>query len=627
MGRLIRKLSPIEREPWKREKIWTKVFPLDLQQLTDRADKGAKEEDLGESSEEEEFPYDLEIERTLHRRREEARRRLEEEEEVPFEEPREEMVANANLSLRQIGTPDLNHQPLCITFPTLDAIATFELKSGLIHLLPLFHGLAGEDPHKYLMEFHVVCTSMKPAGVTEEQIQLRAFLFSLKNAAKDWLYYLPPGSITTWTEMKRIFLEKYFPSSRAANIRKEIYGIKQYMGESLHEYWERSMVEAASGGVFVDKTPQDARNLIENMAANSQQFGTSRGIGQTVKVCGICTVRGHATDMCPILQEKKVEQIMPQEDFQGQHREIMILTRIHTTQETRASIQHLNTQVGQLATVINRLEAQNSSSLPSQTVPNPKENVSAITLRSGRELKVREEVVQELVKNEDDKKSKVEEDETVQKDTEKVKFPPLSKYKPIAPFPLALKQSRKDEGIKELYDTFSRCELDTAMLDLGASINVMPYSTYASLKLGPLNKTAIVIQMANRSTNCPRGVLEDVLVKVGNLVFSADFYVLDMKNNDLNSSILLGRPFLTTSKSIIDVSNGTLTMQFDGKIVPKVEPKLPPDRAKGIPMKKEKDHQEIGIPKRSNERKHGQKLTVKMLKWVKVDKVIKYEPP
>jgi len=87
--------------------------------------------------------------------------------------------------LKELAAPDLNQQPLCITFPTLEATTTFELKSGLIHLLPTFHGLTGEDPHKHLKELHVVCTSMKPTGVTEEQIKLRAFLFSLKDSAKD----------------------------------------------------------------------------------------------------------------------------------------------------------------------------------------------------------------------------------------------------------------------------------------------------------------------------------------------------------------------------------------------------------------------------------------------------------
>ena len=108
--------------------------------------------------------------------------------------------------------------------------------------------------------------------------------------------------------MKRIFLEKFFPASRAAAIRKDICGIRQLQGESLYEYWERfkrlcasypqhqiseqlliqyfyeglmvmerSMIDAASGGALVDKTPAAARLLIENMAENSQQFGSRAG--------------------------------------------------------------------------------------------------------------------------------------------------------------------------------------------------------------------------------------------------------------------------------------------------------------------------------------------------------------
>ena len=76
-----------------------------------------------------------------------------------------------NQTLKELAASDLNQQPLCITFPTLDATTTFELKYGLIPLLPTFHGLAGEDPHKHLKEFHVVCMSMTPTEVIEEQIK------------------------------------------------------------------------------------------------------------------------------------------------------------------------------------------------------------------------------------------------------------------------------------------------------------------------------------------------------------------------------------------------------------------------------------------------------------------------
>jgi hypothetical protein len=69
---------------------------------------------------------------------------------------------------------------LCIN---IDNNANFELKSGFLHLLPIFNGLAGEDTHTHLKEFHMVCVGMKPNGVNEEQVKLKAFPFSLKEAA------------------------------------------------------------------------------------------------------------------------------------------------------------------------------------------------------------------------------------------------------------------------------------------------------------------------------------------------------------------------------------------------------------------------------------------------------------
>ena len=115
----------------------------------------------------------------------------------------------------------------------------FELKSGLIHLLPKFYGHENEDPHKHLKEFYVVCSNLKPQGVTEEHIKLSVFPFSLADTTKDWLFYLPADFVTTWTGMVKLFLHKFFLASRVANIRREICGIRQKDTETLHEYWER----------------------------------------------------------------------------------------------------------------------------------------------------------------------------------------------------------------------------------------------------------------------------------------------------------------------------------------------------------------------------------------------------
>ncbi|KAL3513168.1 hypothetical protein ACH5RR_025885 [Cinchona calisaya] len=78
------------------------------------------------------------------------------------QEEQQEETNMAQRTLRELAAPTLNQQPLCITYPDLDANVTFELKSGQIYLLPSFHGLPGEDPNKHLKEFHVGCTSMRP---------------------------------------------------------------------------------------------------------------------------------------------------------------------------------------------------------------------------------------------------------------------------------------------------------------------------------------------------------------------------------------------------------------------------------------------------------------------------------
>jgi len=138
-----------------------------------------------------------------------------------------ETMVNNNRTLKELAAPDVNYQTLCIQYPEVKV--PFVLKTGLIHLLLRFHGLAGEDPHKHLKEFHIVCATMTPQGVPKEHVKLKAFPFSLQDIAKDWLYYLPLGSITSWDNLKRLFLEKFFPASRAASIRKEICNILLFL--------------------------------------------------------------------------------------------------------------------------------------------------------------------------------------------------------------------------------------------------------------------------------------------------------------------------------------------------------------------------------------------------------------
>nr|XP_028959986.1 uncharacterized protein LOC103436690 [Malus domestica] len=112
-------------------------------------------------------------------------------------------------------------------------------------------------------------------------------------------------------------------------------------------------------------------------------------------------------------------------------------------------------------------------------------------------------------------------------------------------------------------------EFKRALCDLGASINPMPYSVYESLNLGDLKETKVVIQLADRSNRYPKGLLEDVLVKVNELIFAVDFFVLEMEHDPMPTALplILGRPFLRTARTKIDVYDGTLTMEIDGESV------------------------------------------------------------
>nr|KYP31058.1 hypothetical protein KK1_049120 [Cajanus cajan] len=127
----------------------------------------------------------------------------------------------------------------------------------------------------------------------------------------------------------------------------------------------------------------------------------------------------------------------------------------------------------------------------------------------------------------------------------------------------------KDPGTFCIPCIIGNSKFENAMLDLGASINVMPLSIFKSLSLGPLQPTGVVIQLANRSVAHPTGFIEDVLVRVGELIFLADFYVLDMEKGFSHGSapIILGRPFLKTARTKIDVYAGILSMEFGDSIV------------------------------------------------------------
>ncbi|XP_075489520.1 uncharacterized protein LOC142528363 [Primulina tabacum] len=121
-------------------------------------------------------------------------------------------------------------------------------------------------------------------------------------------------------------------------------------------------------------------------------------------------------------------------------------------------------------------------------------------------------------------------------------------------------QKLKDPGSFSIPCVIGDIVFHKTLSDLCASINLMPLSVFRKLGLGEPKSTQMSLQLADRSVKHPRGVIEDVLVKVEKFIFAADFVVLDMEE-DVEMPLILGIPFLATGKALIDVQGGKLRLR------------------------------------------------------------------
>lgn len=709
---------------------------------------------------------------------------------------------NVAQSIRQQTCSNLgNFGPMSITYPTpAEGQIAPELKSGVIHHLPRFHGHTTEDANTHLTTFLFVCDSMCPTTTDRDAFRLRAFPFSLEDKAKRWLFSLPAGSITTWNTCIQAFLTKYFPASKITNLRKKITGVMQESDESFATYYERfkelcescpshgisesnlltyfyeglkplerELLDAAAGGSFLEKPATEGRTLLNQRALNTQQYegmtlqqtrkvseasssSTSAELAKLTSVitklleskppqpqppatlvCGICLLDGHHNDQCPQnvpaqgmkevnaiggfqnnqgasrynnygnynqgirnnhpgfqwrnndgclnpaapqpFQQQQLNQQRPQNvgtapvqpvltnpDYDKMLSQLSSSTQVllNTQAQQGNDIAELKKQMGQVVEFMGQIKGE-SGKLPTQTVPNPGSDfrsASVVATRSGKqhsEYQQKKKPTPHTIILDDVELDPATTEAEKEKVTPPVSMAPSSSQvdpKPqgmnsipsssthanspfvMAPFPSRLASKKKLETDEEILEIFKKVQVNlplieclkqvpkyakflkelcttrrqtrekkivkvnatvsaviqrrlppklkdpgsfsvpcvigsrsfnNVMLDLGASINVMPYTLYQALGLPALKKDDVIIQLADRSETYPRGYVEDVLVQVNQLIFPADFYVVDIEDSDINTTpMLLGRPFMRTARTKIDVFSGTFSMEFDG---------------------------------------------------------------
>ncbi|GKF00743.1 hypothetical protein Tco_0027666, partial [Tanacetum coccineum] len=125
----------------------------------------------------------------------------------------------------------------------------------------------------------------------------------------------------------------------------------------------------------------------------------------------------------------------------------------------------------------------------------------------------------------------------------------------------SIPRKEKDPGSFILPCFVNNVCFDNALVDLGASLIVMPLSTYLNLGLGELAHTKLTVELADRTVKYPKGIAENVLVGIGKFVFSVDFIILDMPK-DIKVPLILERLFLSIARAKIGVYKRKITLRF-----------------------------------------------------------------
>ncbi|QHO34774.1 Retrotransposon gag protein [Arachis hypogaea] len=307
-----------------------------------------------------------------------------------------------------------------------------------------------------------------------------------------------------------------------------------------------------------------------------------------------------------------------------------------TSKNLDASMKNMERQIGQLSKQI-AIERP-SSSLPSDTIPNPKEECKAIQIRSGKTLVDNKEATKKPIesnkepteKEEANNKDVTASNHTPKKLKEKDNQPHNSRgekeelaqgqkhvgktFTPPLSYPQRFNKEAKDQHFHKLLHVFKKLEINiplaealeqmplyakflklinkkrswneketillieecSALIQKGlppkledpgrASINLMPSFLVKKLCIEEVNLIQMSLELVDKLVICPRGVIENLLVKVDKFIFPADFVVLNL-DEDGGDSIILGRPFLATARAIIDVEQGKLTLRMHDEII------------------------------------------------------------
>nr|GEV72419.1 reverse transcriptase domain-containing protein [Tanacetum cinerariifolium] len=453
-----------------------------------------------------------------------------------------------------------------IVIPKINA-DHFEIKLNMLQLVQTnpYHGFERENPHTHINNFKRITSTLKFKDVPNDVIKLMMFSYSLEGSVRIWYDKEPPNSILTWEDLVNKFVNQFFPPSKTTHLKNEISRFTQRFVKTFGEAWERfkEMLRACPHHGFIELAQIDT--FYNGLNDNDQDSLNVAAGGNLL------------------------------------------------SKTTREALQIIENK--------SKNQTSTSGTLPSNTIPNPKGEMKAITTRSsvayeGPSIPTPKKVVERETEETTDK-----EQTNFQGSTSHIQPPvtPISKPdvpktlpKPNIPYPLRLNDQKlreKDTNqMEKFFQIFQDLHFD---ISFAYALLLMPKfaSTIKSLltnkeklfelakiplnencsgmllkklpeKLGDLDKFLILcdfsgmdvchaladLELADRSITRPKGVAEDVFVKVGKFHFLTDFVFVDFEA-DPRVPLILGRSFLRTGRALIDVYGEEITLQVNDEAV------------------------------------------------------------
>ncbi|GJY32593.1 reverse transcriptase domain-containing protein [Tanacetum coccineum] len=557
-------------------------------------------------------------------------------------------------TIEELCQPTLNGRGGPIA-PIAIQATNFGLKNDMIQQVQNscpFRG-PGDDANKHLDKFLHVTQSMKVNGVSDDALRLYLFPYSLQHRAAEWFDRLPRNSITTFDQMAKIFLGKYFPPSMVTKLRNDITNFRQEPDESLFEAWEHyklsinrcpnhNMLPVTQIDTFYNGLTLRHRDTINAAASGANHVQNPTPAYQAPAFINPRLAYQAPPFQAPVHQAPIPQpQVVTNAEFSNYMKaNDAILKNMQTNMTTLTnSTNDLKNMLGQFMKM-NTASSSGSGTLPSNTITNPREDLKGITTRSGVAYKgptIPTTSSPKVVERE----TRVTKD-TVPPTNNGVEAPisaPKPNPKPSIPYPSRLNDQKLREKannqMEKFFQIFQDLHFDIsfadalilmpkfastiksllsnkeklfelartslnehcsavllkklleklgdpgkflipcdfpgmdvclALVDLGASINLMPLSVWKKLSLPELTPTCMTLELADRSISRPIGVAEDVFIKVGKFHFPADFVVVDF-DADPRVPLILGRSFLKTGRALIDVYAGELTLRVGNKAV------------------------------------------------------------